>query len=134
MRANWHQNTAVHVADDPFAATSAAAAPVSPTQGAHSSRTMTIGAKDISMKPISLDTPVPELQDHLRCLVRQEARLFDAGTTCALKDSDDMSCLACPVSEADNPDVPKCALCRLGQDEEVTLATLLAAQRQQRGV
>jgi hypothetical protein len=133
VRANWHQNSVALMEGDPFEAQPQLAASVDPTSPAHSSQTMTIGSQHIPMKPISLDTPVAELRDDLRSLLRREARLFDAGMTCDLKDAPDMNCLACPVSQADNPDVPKCALCRIGQAQEVTLATLLAAERRQRG-
>lgn len=95
---------------------------------------MPIGSDNIPMKPISLETPVAELRDDLRSLLRREARLDDAGINCALKDSEDMTCLACPVSQADNDESAKCALCRIGQAQEVTVATLLVAQEQQRGL
>lgn len=85
-------------------------------------------APQVPMKPISLDTPQAELRDYLAGLTRREARLSDAGMTCDLKDQDDMSCLACPLNEAENDDEPKAALCRIGMAQEVTCAHLLAQQ------
>lgn len=86
----------------------------------------TICSEDIPMRKVSIDTPEADLRNYLGALVRGEARLFDAGITCDLKDQDDMSCLACPLSKAKDPDDPKSALCRRGQAQEVVTSTLLA--------
>lgn len=88
--------------------------------------TPVITTRPLHMKPISLETPTAELHDYLGGLTRREARLSDAGMTCALKDQDDMSCLACPLNYSENDDEPKAALCRIGMAQEVTCAHLLA--------
>jgi hypothetical protein len=131
VRADWHQ-TVSGVADlggiDPFDQASLAAM----TDSANNTVDAAVPAESMTtcspvhMKPISLDTPEPELRDYLGSLIRREARLSDAGMTCALKDQDDMSCLACPLNEAENDDEPKAALCRIGMAQEVTCAHLLA--------
>lgn len=128
MRANWHQNVApaadlggVDPFDSPnFASTDTINNTVDAVAPATTTRSLP------PMKPISLETPEPELHDYLGSLTRREARLFDAGITCDLKDQDDMSCLGCPLNEAENDDEPMAALCRIGMAQEVTCAHLLA--------
>lgn len=89
---------------------------------------------DVRMGPISLDTPVAQLNTDLAALDRREARLFDAGITCELKRDPYMSCLACPVSKAQDDSDVKCGLCRIGVTQEVTTAMLLAKEREADGV
>lgn len=130
MRANWHQS--VNNADlggiDPFEQSSFPAMTDSATNTVDAAvpAQTTTTRSPVGMKPISLETPEPELREYLGSLIRREARLSDAGMTCALKDQDDMSCLACPLNQAENDDEPKAALCRIGMAQEVTCAHLLA--------
>jgi len=84
--------------------------------------------------PISLDTPTPELRKRLESLLSFEGRLDARGITCPLKDLPDASCLACPVSKADDPNVPKCALCRVGIGQELVVNALLAKRLVGEGV
>lgn len=76
--------------------------------------------------PISLDSPRPQLRQRLDSLVKYEGQLDARGITCPLKDLPDASCLACPVSQADNPEHSKCVLCRVGIEEELVLSALVA--------
>jgi len=78
--------------------------------------------------PVSIETETSELERLLSQLTRTEARFFNQGITCPLKDRGEFSCLACPFSKAEETDSAKCGLCRAGCDQE-RLATLLIAQR-----
>jgi hypothetical protein len=79
------------------------------------------------MFPISTEDAPEELQRLLGIVVRSEGRLGSIGVTCAIKDSPETTCLACPLSQANNPKSPKCQLCRAGCEQE-RLSTLLLAQ------
>jgi hypothetical protein len=59
-------------------------------------------------------------------LLARENFLFNKGVTCAIKDSDETSCHACPVSEAKNLSCRLGALCRLGREQEEVLTELVA--------
>lgn len=74
-------------------------------------------------KPIDLSTGVPFLHDRLGELVREEGSLFAAGVTCAVKDSRDASCSACPI-RSDDPFDPRSALCAVGVQQERVLTLL----------
>lgn len=80
------------------------------------------------LPPIDLSTDQGTLREYLGSLLSQEASLFDAGVTCPIKDKDDTTCLACPVSAARDFGIPKGQLCRVGQEQE-RVATVLVAQR-----
>lgn len=73
------------------------------------------------------ETPIEELQRLLGLTVRSQNRMMSAGVDCELRWRSDTTCLACPLSEADNESSPKCHLCRTSTQEEV-LTTLLAAK------
>lgn len=87
---------------------------------------MTTGTEEIPMRAISVETPTEDLREYLRSLNRREARLDATGITCPIKDNPEMSCLACPVSKANDLDDPKAALCRIGKAQEKTVAVALA--------
>lgn len=78
--------------------------------------------------PIDLSTPEPQLDEHLKSLLDQEASLFDRGIVCPIKDKPDTTCLACPVSAARDYGDPKGQLCRVGQEEE-RVTTVMIAKR-----
>lgn len=80
------------------------------------------------LPPIDLATPTPQLREHLGSLVNQEASLFNEGVTCAIRDRDESTCLACPVSASNDYSNPMGKLCRVGQEQERVL-TVLVAQR-----
>lgn len=84
--------------------------------------------------PLSIETPIDELERLMGLLTRTERRLFDQGVTCPFKDRPEFSCLACPFSKAeDRENSPKRHLCRVGCDQE-RVATLLIAQHAQDGI
>jgi len=75
---------------------------------------------------VSMDTPADELQQRIKDLLKREARLFDMGITCDLRDCSESTCLACPVSKLGDPDSPLSALCRIGQEQERVITMSLA--------
>jgi hypothetical protein len=77
--------------------------------------------------PIGLDTSAEELTRRLSSLIRREARLFNMGTTCPIKDSSETSCLACPLSQV-GQDCVKAGLCETGCEQERVQTLLLAKQ------
>lgn len=78
---------------------------------------------------VGIDTPIDELRARLSGLVKREGALFANGVTCALKDNVEMSCIACPFSKAESPDLEgECQLCRIGVGQE-RLSTLLIAKQ-----
>lgn len=79
------------------------------------------------MFDVGLESPVEEIHRLLGLTVRSQNRMFNAGVDCELRWRGDTSCLACPLSEADNPESPKCHLCRSSIQEE-RLETILAAK------
>lgn len=80
------------------------------------------------MPPISLDTSEAKLNDHAKSLLAQEARLFDEGVVCEIKDKPDTTCLACPISCHRDTGNPKGLLCRISQEQE-RVGTVLVAKR-----
>lgn len=80
------------------------------------------------MFPVSMDTPPEELRRLLGLTQRTQNRLFNEGMDCELRWRQGSTCLACPLSEADNPASPKCHLCRTSCQEE-RLETVALAQR-----
>lgn len=123
MKADWHFGSI----DNP------PSSGVDPFESA-SSGPIVIGERPSWSAPVSIDTDSAELQNRLCVSLRREARLFDGGITCEFKEMPDFSCLACPFSEADDEESKKCALCRIGSDQEVISTLLLAKQRQPVGV
>lgn len=83
---------------------------------------------ELPMVVATIDTPEDELRERLVISVRREARLYQAGISCELKDNAEVTCLACPYSEAENPESKKSGLCRLSKSQDVLL-TLLHAKR-----
>jgi len=75
---------------------------------------------------ISLESTPEELDQRIRDLVKREARLFDMGITCGLRECSESTCLACPVSKLGDPDSPLSALCRIGQEQERVITMRLA--------
>lgn len=64
---------------------------------------------------IDLNASEEELFDLVGKLLHREARLFNRGVTCDLKDGG-QDCLHCPEATLD-PNNPKAVLCRLGKDQ-----------------
>lgn len=81
---------------------------------------------------ISIETPSEELRRLLGIVVSSEMRMGAKGLTCAIKDSPETTCLACPLSRANDDSSPKRHLCRAGREQE-RLSTLLLAQRAKNG-
>jgi hypothetical protein len=77
-------------------------------------------------KPIHLRAE-PALNEQLIALVNQEGQLHDRGVTCAIKDRDDTTCLACPV-RAESVAERLHPLCQVGVQQE-RVATELAVLR-----
>lgn len=78
---------------------------------------------------ISLD----DLRQRLVQLMKRERFLFDKmNLSCPIKDRCDTTCLACPLSEAADPESRKGALCRIGVEQEQ--AETLLAVRLEHGV
>ena len=78
---------------------------------------------------ISMETPPEELQRMLSLSVKREARLDAAGITCDLKDCSEMSCLACPFNKCGDDNDPKQTLCRVGMEQTIISAYLIAQSR-----
>lgn len=73
--------------------------------------------------PIRLDGPRASLDRELVELVRAEARLFEAGVECRIKNRKDTCCTACPIAGED-PAIAE--LCRVGRAQERVCTTLVA--------
>lgn len=112
VRANWFAPSVEGDLSDPFAP-----APPRPVQ--------------VAGTPIDLSAERAELQQQVVDLVNEEARLFNMGVTCAIRDRQDTSCNACPVSQH-AVSTPMSALCRVGRELEVVITTLAANHGQRR--
>jgi predicted DNA-binding helix-hairpin-helix protein len=77
--------------------------------------------------PVDLETPMEELLRLHGLTMRSNNRMMNEGQDCELRWRGDVSCLACPLSEANNPSSAKSHLCRTSTQEE-RLSTLLAAK------
>lgn len=83
-------------------------------------------------RPLDLSTPEPELRSWLVELVRREGNLWNCGTTCPLKDREDTTCTACPVSRARDTDEGTLdeerlkRLCMIGEEQERVSMVLLS--------
>lgn len=88
---------------------------------------MNLTADNDWLFPVTIETPMEELLRLHGLTSRTNNRLFNAGHDCELRWRGDVSCLACPLSEANNPGSPKCHLCRTSIQEE-RLTTLMAAK------
>jgi hypothetical protein len=78
-------------------------------------------------RPIDLTGDEPRLSEHLVALLGQEGDLAAAGTTCALKEHRDMTCMACPLRHTDPLDTMT-PLCSIGVQMERTLTALVVAR------
>lgn len=76
---------------------------------------------------IDLSASEDDLFRLLKRLMYREARLFDKGLTCGLKDGG-QNCLHCPAASLDETD-PKSVLCRLGKDEQTVADGCHAARK-----
>ena len=73
---------------------------------------------------IDLRDPKAGLQMRLEELIQREANLYEHQITCPIKDRNDTTCHACPVSKAGDPDAALGVLCRVGREQETTLTEL----------
>lgn len=73
---------------------------------------------------IDLRDPKAALDIRLGELLRREGNLDAVGVTCPIKDRPDTTCHACPVSQAHDPSVKLCLLCRVGREQETVLTEL----------
>lgn len=86
-----------------------------------------IGGDNDWLFPVDLETPMEELLRLHGLTARTNNRMFNEGQDCELRWRSDVSCMACPLSEANNISSAKCHLCRTSIQEE-RLSTLLAAK------
>lgn len=73
---------------------------------------------------LDLRDPRARLELRVTELLHREQNLDRAGVTCAIKDRDDTTCHACPVSCAHNPAQALSALCKVGREQEAVLTEL----------
>jgi hypothetical protein len=59
-----------------------------------------------------------EIYDGMRRSLEVEAKLYDGGVTCDLKDNG-QDCLTCAMYVADRAEEPRAPLCRLGRDQRL---------------
>jgi hypothetical protein len=78
--------------------------------------------------PVDLDTDETELFRLLGLTHKSQNRMFGDGIDCPIRWNPETSCLACPLSEADNPSSSKCQLCRTSTQEEHLETVLVAKQ------
>jgi hypothetical protein len=78
--------------------------------------------------PVDLTTEEDELLRLLGLTHRTQNQMLGEGTDCPIRWDPETSCLACPLSEADNPGSGKCQICRTSTQEE-HLETVLAAKQ-----
>lgn len=81
-------------------------------------------------QPIDLTGDEPKLTQRLVGLLRQEGELFNAGTTCAIREHRDSTCAACPLRHTDPLDT-MAALCSVGVAMERTLTALVIARAEE---
>lgn len=79
--------------------------------------------------PIDLEGGEAKLNARLVTLLEQEARLFDQGLACPVKDNPQGCCSACPIRHRDELD-QMTALCSIGVEQEriVTLSVIARGQ------
>ena len=82
--------------------------------------------------PIRLDRTHAQINERIAQTVQQEQGLFNLGIVCAIKDRDDTSCHACPLSAHEDPEAPLHLLCKLGREQEVLLTQLAVARETSR--
>jgi len=82
--------------------------------------------------PIDLEGDHARLNERLVNLLEQEARLFDSGVTCVVKDNHSGHCSACPIRHRDELD-QMTALCNIGVEQErVTTLSVIAREQPER--
>lgn len=81
--------------------------------------------------PITLHPDFAALNEKLLQLVQVEGRLFNSGVRCAIKDRDDTSCSACPIS-AHQENTELAALCRCGREQERVQTEMAVAREAKR--
>jgi hypothetical protein len=135
VKADWGQSAlgGLGTDDDAFAespASTATVPKVDPFDSKSSAMAM-LNMIDSTMPVagIGLDTPPEELHRMLKISIQREARLDAAGITCDLKDCPEMSCLACPYNKSGDDDDPKQTLCRVGMEQTIISAYLLAQSK-----
>lgn len=109
IKARWHQEIVVPD-DDPFR-----------------QRVEEVGF------PITLTDEIPKLETQLLDLIRSEGAMHDAGLTCAIKDRDDTSCSACPISAHNDESSAMRPLCLCGREQEKVMTQLAVAREASRG-
>jgi hypothetical protein len=113
VQARWSQ-PAVDIPDgDPFAPTPSTASPRRKIEE--------VGT------PIDVSGERATLNARLARLVDREGELYQVGVECAIKNRDDTSCHACPISQSE-ADTPLGELCRIGCKQEVACTALAAAR------
>lgn len=81
---------------------------------------------------VSIETEEGELLRLLGLTRRSQNRMLNQGADCPIRWQSGTSCLACPLSEANNPSSPKQHICRASTQEE-HLETVLAAKQSDGG-
>lgn len=114
VKARWHQGVVVREDpdDDPLA-----------------TRVEQVGL------PITLHEDHAALNERMVELVQVESRLYNVGVTCSIRDRQDTSCNACPIS-AHEEETELAALCRCGREQErvaTEMAVAVEAQRARSG-
>lgn len=79
---------------------------------------------------IDLSDPAGRLNVRLVELLEREARMFNIGITCGLKDRQDTVCSACPVCEASDPESTLGKLCKVGREQELVTTELAVLARE----
>lgn len=82
---------------------------------------------------ITLTEDTPKLELELVELIRTESALHSVGVTCAIKDRDDTSCTACPLSAHADPKAALQPLCIVGREEERVMTQLAIVREAGRG-
>lgn len=80
-------------------------------------------------RPIDLEGGVPAINQRVVDLLEQEAKLFDRGITCPVKDNQQAVCSACPIRHRDELD-PMTALCGIGLEQERVITLSVIAREQ----
>lgn len=83
--------------------------------------------------PIVLHADHAEVNERLIALVQEEGRLHNAGIRCAIRDRDDTSCSACPLSAHEDPSSALHRLCQVGREQELLSTELAIATEAKRG-
>lgn len=79
--------------------------------------------------PILLKKDGADLQIEVAEQLRTESALWNAGVRCSIKESEDVTCHACPVSAHNDSSSSLHALCSLGRMQERTLTEIAVARQ-----